>query len=839
MIYPLSGAIPTAQLLVDGLRHTKADVALVSPPIAAEISKSPSMLDFIVDNLDTLLYAGGDVPQTFGTPITSRMKFLNVYGSSELANIPALRPEGTWPKDDWKYIHFHPDTGLEFHHSSEDVYELCMVRDPRMEGHQPVFKLYPHLQEFQSGDLFSPHPTKPDLWMHRGRADDIIVFLTGEKTNPISMEDHITSHPEVRAVLVAGAQKIQAALLVELVTTNKLSLIERAEVIERIWPTIQQANQDCPNHARITKSHILFVHPDKPMLRAGKGTVQRQPTLKVYAKELDALYADAEKMTTITPTDEQLLDLTVNTYNSETLASFIHEKICSLTGWDVLKNDDNFFVLGMDSLQALLLTRNLRQSLASSEIAMSTIYTNPTVLLLVEALLGLSVQQRMSKASEEQTRQAKMETLLQEYKKPIDEISSRLRDHKVVTNGVSKLSISTEDKKHVVILTGSTGALGSYLLQVLLNTRTVSHIYCLNRAPDSASLQVLRNKVRNLPTDFPTDRVSFLTADLTDPALGLEPQVYSNLLANATCIVHNAWPVNFNLPLSAFQPQLAGVINLIDFAASATLPPKMLFISSVSSVLNDRNGQSIVREEIIPNVAAPSPMGYGESKYLAERLLDYAAEKLSLSIDIARVGQIAGPLNSSGTWNKAEWLPSLVISSLHIGAVPDSLGSSQSKIDWVPMDLLAEVLVELAISDITQQPPSLEHSIKEGRKAQVFHPLNPYPTTWKALLPTIIKTLSRESGEAQPIETVPFPVWLQKVRADVESASTSVANRDMERLLEVNPAIKLLGFYEELIQDKKMPELETSKAREASVKLQGVGEIRPEWMRRWVEGWLV
>jgi thioester reductase-like protein len=35
-------------------------------------------------------------------------------------------------------------------------------------------------------------------------------------------------------------------------------------------------------------------------------------------------------------------------------------------------------------------------------------------------------------------------------------------------------------------------------------------------------------------------------------------------------------------------------------------------------------------------------MGYGESKYLAERILEYAAQKLNLKTGIARVGQIAG-----------------------------------------------------------------------------------------------------------------------------------------------------------------------------------------------------
>lgn len=121
--------------------------------------------------------------------------------------------------------------------------------------------------------MYTPHPTKANLWAYGGRSDDIIVFLTGEKTNPTTMEHQIASHPEVKAVLVTGAQKFQAALLIELNDEKELGPSERAVVIERIWPKVQDANQVCPAHAKIAKTHILLVDPKRPMGRAGKGTV--------------------------------------------------------------------------------------------------------------------------------------------------------------------------------------------------------------------------------------------------------------------------------------------------------------------------------------------------------------------------------------------------------------------------------------------------------------------------------------------------------------------------------------------------------------------------------------
>lgn len=155
---------------------------------------------------------------------------------------------------------------------------------------------------------------------------------------------------------------------------------------------------------------------------------------------------------------------------------------------------------------------------------------------------------------------------------------------------------------------------------------------------------------------------------------GLERKTYGALLTQATAVIHSAWPVKFNLPLSAFGPQLPGITRLAEFAVSAAHFPVVFFVSSMSSVLGYHGSTPSIREEIISDNKAPSPMGYGESKYLAELLLDYASKRLSIDARIARVGQIAGPVKGQGIWNEWEWLPSLVLSSLHVGAVPDSLG---------------------------------------------------------------------------------------------------------------------------------------------------------------------
>jgi hypothetical protein len=53
---------------------------------------------------------------------------------------------------------------------------------------------------------------------------------------------------------------------------------------------IEQANDIAPAFSRIFKEMILFTSPDKPLPRAGKGTVLRKAAIALYASEIDSMY---------------------------------------------------------------------------------------------------------------------------------------------------------------------------------------------------------------------------------------------------------------------------------------------------------------------------------------------------------------------------------------------------------------------------------------------------------------------------------------------------------------------------------------------------------------------
>lgn len=184
---------------------------------------------------------------------------------------------------------FSPLVGAQFRHHSDDLYEFVIVKDPKLQVSLKLFFNFPELSEWHSKDLMSQHPTEKGMWRYRGRKDDIFVMLTGMNVNALLMEGIIMSHPKVISALLTGTGRLETACLIEIAEPPQ-TLQEAQRMIDEIWPTIEKANEAGLSGARISKDKILFTSREKPMLRAGKGSVQRKLTIDAYQLELDALY---------------------------------------------------------------------------------------------------------------------------------------------------------------------------------------------------------------------------------------------------------------------------------------------------------------------------------------------------------------------------------------------------------------------------------------------------------------------------------------------------------------------------------------------------------------------
>ena len=349
------------------------------PFFLTELVENP---DFCANlgRLQYIGYSGGTLAKQTGDRVPSAVKLMTFYGTTEAATYPIELHD-----DEWEYMRYSPFFGHEYRQHDGELFELVLVRNNDLQLFQGVFATFPDCQEYHTKDLYSKHPSKPDLWIYRGRSDDIISFLSAEKFNPVDMERTISAHPSVLAAIVAGQGRPQASLLVEpkqIPTTDA----EKQELLNQIWPTIDRANQDCPAHARVMKDFIIFSTSEKPMTWTGKETVTRKQTVERYAEELDSLYAIRA---TIDEHPQQRMCASIT--STQSLLDYIHNLTVLKAGQDRVSIDTNFFEMGFDSLQVAAMTRQINSFVVRFRPDLNTVsneevYSNPSVRMLESAI---------------------------------------------------------------------------------------------------------------------------------------------------------------------------------------------------------------------------------------------------------------------------------------------------------------------------------------------------------------------------------------------------------------------------------------------------------------------
>ncbi|KAI0848381.1 male sterility protein-domain-containing protein [Daldinia vernicosa] len=231
-------------------------------------------------------------------------------------------------------------------------------------------------------------------------------------------------------------------------------------------------------------------------------------------------------------------------------------------------------------------------------------------------------------------------------------------------------------------LAGSTGTLGTYTPRALFDRPEIGHIFYLNRSEGGGrNIQHFRFAATGLTADF-NNRVTFIPADLSNPSPGVEEGTYNKLRSRVGLVIHNAWPVNFNLELQAFRPHMAGLVNLFALsAASTTQRMRIVFISSIGAMAGRSVDSGAAPEAVLERLDSSAANGYSRSKFTSKHLCNIAPKHLDIPITITRVGQVGGAARHPGLWNPSEWLPSLIVSSLHLSYLPSDLGPRFSEVD--------------------------------------------------------------------------------------------------------------------------------------------------------------
>ncbi|EER29953.1 putative NRPS-like protein biosynthetic cluster [Coccidioides posadasii str. Silveira] len=822
------GVLSTVNLIDSLLDNTDIKVWSIVPSIVDDIGDTPTISAKFASS-KIIIASGGPVTYASANKANEYVRILNITGTSEGLFQGSLLVE----REDWIYFSFHPYAGFDFRKIDDVIHEHWVIRNEEYTDlYQGIFHTFPDSKEMTLKDLYAPHPTKPNLWIYRGRTDDMLVMSNGEKIHPLAAEAIINSHPAVSACLMLGAGHAMTTLLVELIDPEPSLTAEREALLDSIMETVHVANASGAREARIFRECIRFAKPDMPFVRTDKNTVKRRDTTILYEKDTEDFYKGLLENGNLAAH----IDITSTTTISQ---GILHLLVTALPTVKEIGPDDDLFNAGVDSLVAFSVSNSLRSALGKHNVSEETrsactakfVYSHPTINSLTKAVYNL-----VHKIADTVDTSVDLQR----------EIVAKFRDQYT-----ADLPCATPKRKAfdatadgcTVILTGSTGSLGSYLLESLVcQEQSVNKIYCLNRAEDGKAKQTAASMSRGLTTDWPPQRVEFLQVDVSKPRFGLGEETYNCLLEETTHIIHNQWPVNHNWDIASFEPQIRGVRHLIDFSLNSNRNASLFFVSTAGTV-SHLSPDGVVPEA--PNhVLTTRVDGYGSAKHTSELILEDAVARSGVNASICRVGQIAGPVlrgPAKGMWGKQEWLPTMIASSKYLGVLPSTLGP-QNRVDWTPVDLLADIVVQLAgvapsgsngVNGAGAAGTSAANGFSSTtatttRSLPVYHAVNPNSVDWSSLVPVVARYLGGS------VKIVSWAEWVDHLRNSQREATGTLS-------LKQNPGLKLLDSFEALaeaaVEGKDCPRLETKETLAKSPKMAMLKPVSEEWMDLWLEQW--
>ena len=235
--------------------------------------------------MESLSCAGGILEHDAGENLSKLTYLYSTIASTETSFIQYLLPP-----EDWEYLSFAPQNGIEWRRANDDqdLYELVLRRSEEYEEFQLPFAGKPvNIQEISTGDLYEPHSAKPGLWKIVGRADDMIIYGNGWNFYPNWFEEIVATNPAVSCAVVVGNGRMDSILLVELKDPRRAEDDEEG-VLGDIYPTINRAWKENGNKpiTRVGKSHVILAKADKPFVRTVKGGVSKPRTIKLYEVEI-------------------------------------------------------------------------------------------------------------------------------------------------------------------------------------------------------------------------------------------------------------------------------------------------------------------------------------------------------------------------------------------------------------------------------------------------------------------------------------------------------------------------------------------------------------------------
>lgn len=621
--------------------------------------------DKMPDSLKTIVIGGEVCPVKTVRQWAAHggIRLVNVYGPTEATVCTSLtvcsaehwhRPLIGSPMTDVEYLVV--DENLEAVHPGDSGELLiagpCLARGYLNQPELTASRFIRHdgRRWYRTSDRIKVHENGDLEFL--GRIDRQ-VKVRGMLVEPEEIEARIKEHPQVARVAVLKRKALAEEgggreLLIAFIEPLSMTEIEINSLSRSIKEQIQ-------------KTLPSWLHPNRlEFLEALPHTVTGKIDLALLAT-----------MPLSAGDESSAWDQELSTIEEKAL-----QVILSVLKLDFVSPEDNFFDLGGDSFSALELS--LLAGDNGLSISPAAVYQNPRIADLLANLKDAAGASSMEASF----------------------LRKEVRDRLASLEGLAPHTDGTRRKAESILLTGTTGFLGSRLLKELLADPDIKRVYCLVRAKDEAAA-VERIEAALLKQGLPTlsageqERIYPLLGDLGKPGLGLAEDHWERLSFDIDSIYHCGALVNMVLPYDDLKKvNLDSTVEIARLALSGR--PKHLHYASTLSVFvaTDKNTGVVYESDRLDRTEQVYG-GYAQSKWAAERFL-LSLQSRYPAISIFRLGLIVGD-SEAGRASEGDFLSMFVRGLRALQVVPSEV--AELALDLTPVDYAARAMARLSLSD--------------------------------------------------------------------------------------------------------------------------------------------
>lgn len=544
---------------------------------------------------------------------------------------------------------------------------------------------FPWLQQAQCGYFTGDRAqiTAQGTVEYLGRLD-AEVKISGHRINPVEIESAILSLGLAKEVAVvisnrSGEQKSLTAFMVATDEGNRVDVQTLRQQLSALLP------------APMLPTRVEWL---SRLLQNAAGKVDRKALAALAAADAPSIAPENLSV------EEQLV---IQTWQQ-------------VLGITAINSDDDFFMLGGQSLQTIQVANRLSAAL-QREIAVTLLFEHPTVRQLASAL----AQQSMPEESV--------------HIKEI--VHADIAHFQTDLLPANKQQIKPLKDCKTVLLTGATGFVGAQLLHQLLHACDAT-VICFVRASsvENAHRKIVQALAKQrLAVSHLHDKIEILLADLEQPGFDLSREDFQQLALRCDAVLHNA--ANTSVMRDYQSLRAANVLStqtLLQIAAIKGVPFHLISTIAVAPATG-------LPEDFVPWHDGLSD-GYQQSKWAAERSVQIAHGK-GYNVNVYRLARVVGDFHSAAV-NDKDLVWNIAATSVRNAAFP----SLPIREPWTPVDLVARFIVA--------------NALQTGEQKMVTNPvLNIMPPTAVAL-----QDVGRWLAEAGfPLAFVSIADWCARLAA--------------------------------------------------------------------------